>query len=117
MPKARKGGGGGGGGGAIDVGLRWIGIAVAVLCIASAFAPMTREFARGLRWVICAFSLVEAGVSLGRSRKGAFVAYAAIAVLLNPIQPFPFPHHWWRAITAMTGIWFLADHLPGRPQG
>jgi hypothetical protein len=33
------------------------------------------------------------------------------------IQPFPFPHPWWRAIVAMTGIRFLADHLPSRSHG
>jgi hypothetical protein len=101
----------------MEAGLRWVALAVAVLCLASAFAPMTREFTRGLRWVMCAFALLEAGISLGRSRRGAFLAYAAIAVLANPIRPYSFAPEFWRLFVAGAGLWLIADQLPQRPAG
>jgi hypothetical protein len=107
-------GGGGRGGPNPGVVLRLIAFAFAVLCLATAFGPMTRPFLRGLKWALALFAVLEAGVSVGRGRRGAFFAYAAIAVLVNPIVPFTFTPQIWRLLFAGSGLWLAADHLPNR---
>jgi hypothetical protein len=109
----RKGGGGGGGGGWIGL-LRWPAWALALFAIGSAFAPMRHDLVQDLHWALCVFGVLEAGVALGRGRRAAFLAYAAIAVLVNPIRPFSFAPQLWRLLHAGAGLWLAADHLPGR---
>lgn len=108
---ARKKGGGGGPPPA-DALLRWPAWALAVLALGSAFAPLTPERLRVLHWVLTLFAILEAGVAIGRGRRGAFLAYAAIAVLMNPFRPFLFAYQVWRILHAGAGIWLAADHLP-----
>ena len=103
---------GGGGGPPPDVLLRWPAWALGVLAVGSAFSPLPPDFLRSLHWILCLFSLLEAGVALGRGRRTAFFVYAAAAVLLNPFRPFTFPLQVWRMIHAGTGLWLAADHLP-----
>jgi uncharacterized protein DUF6804 len=88
--------------------------ALAILAVASAFAPMPRDFLRGLHWVLCLFSILEAGIALGQGRRWPFLAYAAIAAVVNPFRPFLFPLQTWRLLHAGAGLWLAADHLPGR---
>jgi hypothetical protein len=83
------------------------------VALGSAFAPATAGFTRGLHLVLCIFGLLEAGIALGKGRRWPFLAYAAIAVLVNPIRPFTFAPQVWRIIHAGAGLWFAADHLPG----
>lgn len=109
-----KGGGGGGGAPPADALLRWPAWALAALAIGAAFSPLSRDFLRTLHWILCLFSLLEAGVALGKGRRAAFFMYAAAAVLVNPFRPFLFPLQVWRMIHAGVGIWLAADHLPRR---
>ena len=112
-PRAKKRGGGGGGGAEPwTAPLRWAGWALALLALGAAFAPMPSAFTRGLHLALTGFGLLEAGIALGKGRRWAFLAYAAIAVLANPIRPFVFAPQVWRLIHAGTGLWFAADHLP-----
>jgi hypothetical protein len=87
---------------------------LAILAVASVFAPLARGFLRGLHWALCLFSILEAGISLGRARRWPFLVYAAIAVVVNPFRPFWFPIQTWRLLHAAAGLWLAADHLPGR---
>jgi hypothetical protein len=114
VPGGRGGRGGGRGGPNPQVVLRLIAFALAVLCLASAFGPMTRPFLRALKWVVCVFAVLETGISMGQGRRAAFFAYAAIVVLLNPIVPFAFAPQIWRLLFAGAGLWIAADHLPNR---
>src|SRR5262249_26272385 len=108
------GGGGGGGGEPWAAPLRWVAWAVALVALGSAFAPMTPGLVRGLHLVLCVFGLLEAGIALGKGRRWPFLVYAAIAVLVNPLRPFTFAPQVWRILHAGAGLWFAADHLPGR---
>jgi hypothetical protein len=109
-PKGRKGAGGGAG---WTAPLAWAAWALALFALGSAFAPLSPGLVRGLHLALCAFGLLEAGIALGRGRRWAFLAYAALAVLVNPIRPFVFPSQVWRLIHAAAGLWLAADHLPG----
>jgi hypothetical protein len=102
----------GGGSGPPTV-LRWAAWAVGVLSLASAFVPLSHDLARSLAWVLCLFAILEAGISIGQHKRSAFIAYAAIAILLNPFVPFQFPHEIWRVLYAAAGVWLIADHLQG----
>jgi hypothetical protein len=108
---ARKGGGGGGG---FERVLMWPAWALALLALGSAFGPLPRDWTQVLRWALTAFGLIEAGAAMAKGRRGAFVAYAAIAVLMNPIRPFQFPVQVWRLLYAGAGLWLAGDHLPRR---
>jgi hypothetical protein len=103
----------GGGGGVVAL-LRWPALALAVLTLASVFAPLARDYVRGLHWALCLFAVLEAGIAVGRGDRTAIAIWAAIAVLINPFQPFAFPPQVWRLVYAATGIWIAANHLPGR---
>ncbi|HEY6866105.1 MAG TPA: DUF6804 family protein [Candidatus Eisenbacteria bacterium] len=94
--------------------LRWPAWALAVLALGSAFAPLRPDFLRGIHLALCVMGVLEAGVSVGRGRRAAFFAYAAIAVLTNPFRPFVFETGTWRLIHAAIGLWLAADHLPRR---
>jgi len=39
---------------------------------------------QGLRWTLCRFAILEAGIALGQGRRWPFFVYAAIAVVVNP---------------------------------
>ncbi|MBI1799434.1 MAG: hypothetical protein HYR73_07070 [Candidatus Eisenbacteria bacterium] len=91
--------------------LRWTAWALGILSLASAFAPISRELARSLSWVLCLYAILEAGIAIGRGRRGAWIAYAAVAIVLNPFVPFHFPLEAWRLLYAATGVWLIADHL------
>src|SRR5712692_7607377 len=93
--------------------LRWPAWALAVLMLASVFAPLSQDFLRGVHLALCAFAVLEAGVSIARTRRAAFFVYAAIAVLANPFRPFVFALQTWRLLHAAFGIWLAADHLSG----
>ena len=115
MARGRRGGGGGGGGGGGEpwrVPLQWISWAIALLAIGSAFSPISASITRGLHIALTVFGLLEAGLALGKGRRGAFFAYAAIVLLVNPIRPFTFASQIWRLIHGAAGLWFAADHLP-----
>lgn len=107
MAKSKNGGGG------FAVVLRWIAWAIGLLALASAFVPFSHDLARGLGWVLCLFSVLEAGIAIGRRRRGAFMAYAAVAIVMNPLVPFHFPPQVWRLLYAATGVWLIADHVEG----
>ena len=94
--------------------LRWPAWALALLALGSAFAPLPRDFLRGAHVALCVLGVLEAVVAMSRGRRVAFLAYAAIAVLTNPVQPFVFALQTWRLLHAGTGLWLAADHLPGR---
>lgn len=94
--------------------LRWPAWALALLALGSAFAPLPRDFLRGTHLALCVLAVLEAGVAMGRGRRVAFLAYAAIAVLTNPVRPFVFAVQTWRLLHAGAGLWLAADHLPGR---
>ncbi len=94
--------------------LRWPAWALGLLALASAFAPLTPGFLRGLHWTLCLFAILEAGVAIAQGRRASVAAYAAIAVLVNPFRPFAFPLQWWRLIHAGAGIWLCADHVGER---
>jgi hypothetical protein len=51
---------------------------------------------------------------MARGRRTAFLAYAAIAVLMNPIRPFTFAVQTWRLLHAGAGLWLAADNLQAR---
>src|SRR5262245_46093805 len=113
MARGRKGGGAPGGGEPWRAPLRWISWAVALLAIGAAFAPISAGITRGLHLALVVLGLLEAGLALGKGRRGAFLAYAAIVLLVNPIRPFTFAPQVWRLIHGAAGLWFAADHLPG----
>ncbi len=94
--------------------LRWPAWALALLALGSAFAPLPGEFLRGAHLALCVMAVLEAGVAIGRGRRAAFFAYAAVAVLTNPFRPFVFALQTWRLLHAGIGLWLAADHLPGR---
>lgn len=94
--------------------LRWPAWALALLALGSAFAPLRPDFLRGTHLALCIMGVLEAGVAVGRGRRAAFLAYAAIAVLTNPLRPFVFATMTWRLLHAAIGLWLAADHLPGR---
>jgi hypothetical protein len=94
--------------------LRWPAWALALLALGSAFAPLSRDFLAGTHLALCVMALLEAGVAIGRGRRAAFFAYAAVAVLTNPFRPFVFAVQAWRLLHAGIGLWLAADHLPGR---
>ncbi|MGH7742140.1 MAG: DUF6804 family protein [Candidatus Eiseniibacteriota bacterium] len=93
--------------------LRFAAWAVGVLALASAFVPLERRLTLSLDWVLCVFSVLMAGVAAGQRRRAAFAAYAAAAILVNPLVPFHFPPQVWRLVYAATGIWLIADQLAG----
>jgi len=93
--------------------LRWPAWGLALLALVTAFASMTAGFLHGLKWALCLFAVLEAGVSLGQSRRVPFLVYAALAVLVNPFRPFLFPPQFWRLLMAGAGLWLIADHRPG----
>ncbi len=109
---ARKKAGGGSAG--FESLLRWPAWALALLALGSAFGPLPRDWTQVLHWALTLFALLEAGVAMGQGRRGAFVVYAAIAVLMNPVRPFGFDPLIRRLLYAGTGIWLVGDHLPGR---
>ena len=94
--------------------LQWAAWSLGLLSLGSAFAPLGPSFLRTSHWLLCVFSVLEAGIAIGRGRRWAFLTYAALAVLVNPIRPFRFSIQVWRMIHAGAGLWLLADHLPGR---
>jgi hypothetical protein len=102
-----------GGGSGAPVVLRWAAWAVGLLSLASAFVPLSRDLGRSLNWVLCLFAILEAGIAIGHQKRGVFIAYAAVAILLNPFVPFQFPHEVWRVLYAAAGVWLIADHLQG----
>ncbi len=104
----------GGGGGGFESVMRWPAWALAVLALGSAFGPLPRDCVRSLHWALTLFALLEAGVAMGQGRRHAFVAYAALAVLVNPLRPFVFPAQVWRLIYAGAAVWLVGDHLPRR---
>jgi hypothetical protein len=108
---AKKGGGGGGG---FETVLRWPAWALALLALGSAFGPLPRDWTGPLHWALALFGLLEAGVAMGQGRRHAFIAYAALVVLVNPLRPFAFPRQVWRLLYAAIAIWLAADHLPNR---
>ncbi len=112
MARGRRSGGKGGGE-PWAAPLRWASWALALVALGSAFAPMSVDFLRGLHLALCIFGVLEAGIALGKGRRWPFLAYAAIAVLMNPIRPFTFAPQVWRILHAGAGLWFAADHLPG----
>jgi hypothetical protein len=91
--------------------LRFAAWAVGVLALASAFVPLSHRIGISLDTVLCVFSVLMAGVAAGQRRKAAFAAYAAAAILVNPLVPFHFPAQVWRLIYAAAGIWLIADQL------
>jgi len=93
--------------------LRFVAWGLGVLALASAFVPLSHGLTSGLSWVLCLYSLLEAGITIGAKRKGAFIVYAAMAVLFNPFVPFHFPPQAWRLLYAGAGVWLVADHLAG----
>jgi hypothetical protein len=93
--------------------LRFAAWAMGVLALASAFVPLDHRVTLSLDWVLCLFSVLMAGVAAGQRRRGAFAAYAAMAILANPLVPFHFPPQLWRLIYAASGIWLIADQLAG----
>jgi hypothetical protein len=96
--------------------LRWPAWALALLSLGSAFAPLPRDFLAGTHLALCVMAVLEAGVAIGRGRRAAFFAYAAVAVLTNPLRPFVFAVQTWRLLHAAVGLWLAADHLPGRDE-
>lgn len=104
---------GGGGGEPWAAPLRYAGWALALASLGAAFAPASASFTRGLHLLLFVFALLEAGIALGRGRRWAFLAYAAIAVLVNPIRPFVFAAQAWRLVHAGAGLWFASDHVTG----
>jgi hypothetical protein len=111
MPRPKRGGGGHGGGGVVPTVLRYAAWALAIFAVGSAFAPVSESLTRGLHTALCIFGVLEAGIAMGKGRRGAFLTYAAIAVLLNPLRPFVFAVMTWRLIHAGAGLWFAADHI------
>ncbi len=109
--RPRKGGGGGGG---FEAVLRWPAWALALLALGSAFGPLPHDWTHTLRWALTLFGLLEAGVAMGQGRRGAFICYAALAVLLNPIRPFVFAPLITRLLYAAAGVWLIGDHLPNK---
>lgn len=97
--------------------LRWLAWALGLLAIGSAFAPLPPDLMRNVHWVLAVYALLEAGIAIGRGRRPAFIVYAALTVILNPIRPFAFPAQVWRLLHAATGIWLIGDHLPGKKKG
>ena len=110
MPRGKRRGGGGE---PWIPALRLAAWALALLAMGSAFAPMSPRFVQGIHLALCALSLLEGGIALGRGRRWAFLTYAAIVVLVNPIRPFTFAPQAWRLIHAGASLWLAADHLPG----
>lgn len=107
MPAGREGGTGG------WVVLRFAAWAAGLLALASAFVPLSYRLTVSLDWVLCVFGVLMAGVAAGQKRRAAFAAYAALAILVNPLVPFHFPPQVWRLIYAASGIWLIADQLAG----
>jgi len=101
-------------GGGTPAPLLWTAWGLGLLVLFSSFVPFSPGLTRGLSWIVSLFAVFECGISIGRSRQGAFLAYAATAVLMNPFVPFHFPMQAWRLIYAGIGLWVLADHLPGQ---
>ena len=108
---ARKGGGGGAD---FHTLLRWPAWALAVLAFASAFTALSPGLLHGLKWALFVSGVLFAGMSMGEGRKVPFFLYASMALLLNPLVPFHFAPEIWRLTLAASGIWLVADHLPGR---
>jgi len=94
--------------------LRWLAWAIGLLALGSAFIPFTPDRLRGIHWALAVYSLLEAGIAIGRGRRTAFFVYAAFAVLLNPVRPFAFAPQIWRLLHAAAGIWLIGDHVPRR---
>jgi hypothetical protein len=111
---APKGKSKGGGGGSLTGWLRWPAWVLGVLAIGSAFAPRDADLVRVLHWTVFLFAILGAGTAVGTGRRGAFLAYAAMAILVNPLVPFDFPQQVWRLIHAGAGLWLIADHLKRR---
>ena len=93
--------------------LRFAAWAIGVLALASAFVPLSHRLGISLDTVLCVFAVLMAGVAAAQRRRGAFVAYAATAILVNPLVPFHFPAQIWRLVYAAAGVWLLADQLTG----
>jgi hypothetical protein len=93
--------------------LRFAAWAVGLLAVASAFVPLSHRLTVSLDWVLCVFAVLMAGVAAGQKRRGAFAAYAALAILVNPLVPFYFPPQVWRLVYAAGGVWLIADQLIG----
>lgn len=94
--------------------LRWPALAIALLALASVFVPLGRDYVHGLNWALFLLAVLETGVAVGTGDRTAIAISAALAVLLNPVRPFHFPSQVWRLLYAAAGIWFGANHLPGR---
>ena len=92
--------------------LRWAALALALLSLGSAFAPLKDSFLRGIHLGLCVLGILEAGVALGRGRRTAFLVYAAIAILTNPLRPFSFAVQTWRILHTGIGLWLAADNFP-----
>lgn len=93
--------------------LRFASWAIGVLAIASAFVPLQHRLTVSLDWVLFLFAILMAGMAAGQKRRGAFAAYAAMAILVNPLVPFHFPAQIWRLVYAAAGVWLIADQLAG----
>jgi hypothetical protein len=93
--------------------LRLVAWALGLFALASVFVPLKPGLTRGLDWALCLYSTALAVIAIGRARRGAFLAYAAVAVLANPIVPFHFAPEVWRVVYAGAALWLLGDHLPG----
>jgi hypothetical protein len=93
--------------------LRWISWGIGLLALASAFVPLSHGLAQALSWVLCVYAVLGAGMALGQQRKGAFMVYAAIAIVMNPIAPFHFQAQVWRLLYGAAGIWLIAEPIAG----
>ncbi len=94
--------------------LRWPAWALALLAFASAFTPLSPSLMHGLKWTLFVAGILFAGMSMGEGRKVPFFLYGVMALLLNPIVPFHLAPEIWRLTLAASGVWLVADHLPGR---
>ena len=92
--------------------LRWGALALALLSLGSAFAPLKDSFLRGIHLGLAVLGILEAGMALGRGRRAAFFVYAAIAILANPLRPFSFAVQTWRILHTGIGLWLAADNFP-----
>ena len=89
--------------------------AVATVMLISATGRHGYDFYTFLRWVVTAASIWAFVVAKNHDKTWAVVAFAAVAVLFNPIIPVHLSRDIWRPIDIIAALLFVAAALTVRP--
>ena len=82
--------------------------AIAVLVLLLALARWPYVYYQALRWVVCAAAVNVAYRAYKWKRPGTLWAFAVLAVIFNPVNPFHLTREIWRVLNVAGAVLFVA---------